>query len=208
MPDGAPLPRSRPLARSWVLTVAAAEVLGFSVTAVVAALATYAPAVVALTAVPAAGAVEGALLGTGQAIVLQHVLPDLPVRRWMAVTSAVAVVAFLVGLLPSAAMAAWPSRPPMAPITIAVLLGAVLLVSIGMAQWTILRWQVTRAGRWIAATAVAGTAGAGVFLACTMPLWLPGQPIAFTVAVGVAGGLVMAATTGAVSGLAVRRRLR
>ncbi len=129
-----PLLDGRPLVRAWLRTVTTAEFAGFAVPALVGALAADAPAAVVLTVVPAAGAVEGALLGTGQAVVLRRALPGLPLRRWIAVTAAAAVVAYVLGLQ-------------------------------------------------------------------------PGQPVAATVAIGVAGGLLMAATTAAVTGLALRRLL-
>ncbi|WP_164842806.1 hypothetical protein [Actinoplanes solisilvae] len=47
-----------------------------------------------------------------------------------------------------------------------------------------------------------------VFLGFATPLWHPGQPLALTVAIGAAGGLLMAAVTSAVTGLALRRLLR
>ncbi len=202
-----PLLDGRPLVRAWLRTVTAAEFAGFAVPALVGALVADAPAAVVLTVVPAAGAVEGALLGTGQAVVLRRALPGLPLRRWIAVTAAAAVVAYVLGLLPSTLADAWAAWPPALSAALAVLLGGALLASIGTAQWTVLRRFVPRAGRWIAATAAAWLAGLAVFLAFTMPLWQPGQPVAATVAIGVAGGLLMAATTAAVTGLALRRLL-
>ena len=67
--------------------------------------------------------------------------------------------------------------------------------------------HVVRAGRWIVATALAWLAGLAVFLAFTMPLWQPGQALALTILIGLAGGLLMAATTAAVTGRALCRLL-
>jgi len=50
--------------------------------------------------------------------------------------------------------------------------------------------------------------GLGVFLAFAMPLWHPGQAPALVVAIGVGGGLLMAATSSAITGLGVRRLVR
>ena len=88
---------------------------------------------------------------------------------------------------------------------IAALLGIVLLNSIGTAQWTVLRRLVPRAGRWIVTSAIAWLGGLAVFLAVSMPLWHPGQPLAVTVAIGVFAGLLMAAGMAAITGLTVRR---
>ncbi|WP_267909927.1 hypothetical protein [Nucisporomicrobium flavum] len=40
-----------------------------------------------------------------------------------------------------------------------------------------------------------------------MPLWHPGQALILIIAIGTAGGLAMAATMAAVTGVAVRRLL-
>jgi hypothetical protein len=40
-----------------------------------------------------------------------------------------------------------------------------------------------------------------------MPLWQPGQPAALIISIGVAGGLLMAATTALLTGAALRRLL-
>jgi hypothetical protein len=70
----------------------------------------------------------------------------------------------------------------------AVVLGSALLASIGTAQWLVLRHHVAHAGGWIATTALAWLVGLVVFLGFSMPLWQPGQPLALTVGIGIAGG--------------------
>ncbi|MFG1643536.1 hypothetical protein ACGFMK_24850 [Amycolatopsis sp. NPDC049252] len=47
--------------------------------------------------------------------------------------------------------------------------------------------------------------GLAVFLGVTTPLWRPGQHAFTTIAIGVLGGLLMAATTSAVTAVALRR---
>jgi hypothetical protein len=202
----APL-RGRPLFRSWLGVVTAAELAGFAVPAVAGALTADRPAVVMLPALLAAGAVEGALLGGGQALVLRRALPGLPVRRWVGLTAAAAVLAYLLGLAPSMSADVWSGWPPALAIALAVPLGVALLLSIGTAQWIVLRRLVPRAGRWIIATAVGWLSGLAVFMAVTMPLWQPGQPIAVTVAIGLAGGALMAATMAGITGWALLRLL-
>jgi hypothetical protein len=97
--------------------------------------------------------------------------------------------------------------PPPVLIVGAAVLGAVLLGSIGVAQWLILRHHVHHAAHWIGATAAAWAAGLAMFMGFTMPLWQPGQPLALTAGIGIAGGLLMAATTSAITGYALRRIL-
>jgi len=187
--------------------VTAAETLGFAFAACVGALTADHRAVIVLPSLFVAGAFEGGALGWGQATVLRHALPGLSRSTWIAATAAAASVAYLIGLIPSmfaTSAAAWP--PALLAIVYAVL-GTVLLATIGTAQWLMLRRRVERAWRWIISTGIAWIAGLGLFLGFTMPLWRPGQPLALTVAIGVAGGLLMAATTSAVTGLALRRLL-
>ncbi|WP_431925887.1 hypothetical protein [Amycolatopsis tucumanensis] len=204
LPPVKPL-RGRALAWSWFWIVTLAEFAGFAVPAGVGALTAGSAPAVAVPALLAAGAVEGAALGCGQALVLRHALPALRTRRWIAATSAGAVLAYLAGTIPAAAeVDRW---SPVEAGAAAVVLGLVLLASLGTAQWPLLRRHLSRAWRWILVTAVAWLAGLGVFLAVTMPLWHEGQALAATVLIGVGGGLLMAATTSAVTGFALARLL-
>ncbi|MBM2616382.1 hypothetical protein JIG36_12520 [Actinoplanes sp. LDG1-06] len=176
---------------------------GFCFPAITGALTADTSPSVALPAILAAGAVEGSLLGLAQGVVLRRVLAHFPVRRWALATASAAMAAYAIGMLPSTVTAA----PPWLLIVAAPVLGAALLASIGTAQWLILRTIMDRSASWIVTTALAWLAGLAVFLGFATPLWHPGQPLALTVAIGVTGGLLMAAVTSAVTGVAIRRRL-
>lgn len=195
------------LFRRWFLIVTLAEFLGFSVPATIGALTADAPTALALPALLAAGAVEGAVLGAGQAAVLRRALPGISAARWVTATAGGAVLAYLVGLAPATWGAAITTWPPLPMIAALALLGCVLLGSIGTAQWLVLRHHLPRAARWIATTALAWLLGLAVFLVFATPLWQPGQPLALIVLIGVGGGLLMAATAAAVTGWALRRLL-
>jgi hypothetical protein len=193
--------QERALLRRWVPVVALAEILGFALPAVVGVLTVGSPVVLSLPLLVAAGAVEGALLGTGQALVLRSVLPAISVTRWVLATAGAAAVAYLLALLPSTTAtvtAAWP-----APVLVvsAAALGLLVLTTIGLAQWWELRRHVDPAAAWIGITALAWLLGLGTFLAVAMPLWRPGQSVPVAVLVGLVAGalmaLVMAAVTGA-----------
>jgi hypothetical protein len=93
--------------RSWVVTVTAAEAAGFAVPAGVGALTAGSPPAVSVPALLAAGALEGGVLGWGQATVLRRVLPRFPAVRWIMVTSAAAVLAYAIGLAPSTLARTW-----------------------------------------------------------------------------------------------------
>ncbi|MFF5289483.1 hypothetical protein [Paractinoplanes globisporus] len=197
----------RRLWRRWFFTVTLGEFLGFSAPAVVGAATAPAPAALAATAVVLAGAVEGAVLGWAQASVLRHALQGLHVAHWVAATAGGAVIAYAIGMLPSTAVGMGIDVPPSLLIALGPVLGLGLLLSIGTAQWCVLRLYVHHPARWIAVTASAWTAGLGVFLAFSMPLWHPGQGLVAIAAIGVAGGLLMAATTSAITGFGLCRLL-
>ncbi|MBE1495728.1 MFS family permease [Amycolatopsis lexingtonensis] len=195
--------RGKRLARRWFLVVTVAEFLGFSIPAVAGALTADHP--LALPVLLLAGAAEGAALGFGQALVLRRALPALNARHWVAATASAAAFAYLLGLAPSTWAAALTTWPPALLWPVAAVLGIALLLSIGFAQWLVLRHLLARSARWVVTTAAAWLLGLAVFLGFTMPLWQPGQALVTTVLIGVFGGLLMAATTSAVTGFALAR---
>jgi hypothetical protein len=185
------------------VAVTAGEFVGFLVPACVGALLLESPA--QTPALVAAGAVEGALLGTAQALVLRRVLPALHVGAWITATAGAAALAWSIGLVPGLLGERLAALPTGLVVAVAACGGLVLLATIGTAQWLLLRRLVPRAWRWIPATAAAWLAGLGVFFAVAPPLWQPGQPVAVIAVIGAAGGLAMAATVAAVTGIAVER---
>lgn len=193
------------LALAWFVIVTTAEFLGFTIPAAAGALTADASAAVVLPVLLLAGAAEGAMLGAGQALVLRRALPALNTRHWITATAAAASFAYFVGLAPSTWAAQLRDWPPLLLWPAAAILGVALLLSIGFAQWLVLRRHLSRSARWIATTAGAWLLGLAVFLGVTMPLWQPGQSLPTTIAIGVLGGLLMAATTSAVTAIAVRR---
>ncbi|MCG8917482.1 hypothetical protein L6E12_16985 [Actinokineospora sp. PR83] len=190
--------RTAPLLRAWITTVTVAELVGFTVPVLVGAVTADAPTAVALPGLVAAGAAEGALLGWGQARVLRRVVPGLPRVRWTAHTAAGTALAYLLGMLPSTLDAPWG----------AAVVGLPLLLSLGLAQFPLLRGRVRWAAHWVWVTAVAWVAGMAVFLCFATPLWHEGQQTWQAVAIGIAGGALMATTAAVVSGLALVRLSR
>ncbi len=199
-PSGPGSPRPG-FGRRWLLVVTAGEAVGFLVP-VLAVLSGAAdlPGAAGLAVVVAAGAAEGAVLGAAQAAVLAGEVPELSRRDWIVRTAAAAAAAWVIGIGPST----WAQDVLDGPVTLQVVLAVpaagVLLGSIGLAQWTVLRRHVPRAGRWVAWTAAGWLAGLAVFTAFTAPLWQPGQAPALVAAIGVLGGLVMALSMAAVTG--------
>ncbi|MFI5623629.1 hypothetical protein ACIA03_09200 [Nocardioides sp. NPDC051685] len=180
----------------WTVTVTAAESAGFVAPAVVGALTTDLPWYAALPALLAAGAVEGAVLGWAQASVLRRVLPTVRGRRWVMLTAGAAVAAYVLATV--AVLAATASG--WVRIVVPVVCGALLLISIGGAQWLELRHHVARAASWVPATALAWLLALGAFLAIASPLWHEGQRLWVTVLIGVGAGVVMAFVQAALTG--------
>ena len=56
------------------------------------------------------------------------------------------MLAYAVGLVPSALYATWSEWPPVAQLALLAVLGSLLLVTIGTAQWVELRRHLDRAG--------------------------------------------------------------
>jgi hypothetical protein len=189
----------------WFRWVALGEGAGFVAPAVIGAASTAWPTPAMVAALLAAGAVEGGVLGWAQAHVLVDIVARLPRRAFVLATAAGAVAAYSIGLIPvllGESLTRWPAALQVGSFVVG---GAALLATIGTAQWLVLRRVRTGSAWWIPTTAGAWAAGLLVFTAVAPPLWQPGQPLALLVAIGVLGGLVMAATVAALTGLAAVR---
>jgi hypothetical protein len=187
----------------WFQATTGGEVLGFLVPALAGAVVTGRglPAAVVFACLVAAGTAEGGVLGLAQALALRAALPELRTNAWVCATAVAAAVSWAIGSVPVATGSGIAAVPRAALVGC----GAVLLLSMGVLQWTVLRRHVRHAVWWIPATAAAWLAGLVAFLAVTTPLWQEGQPAAVLVAIGALGGLVMAAVVAAVTGLALVR---
>jgi hypothetical protein len=142
---------------------------------------------------------EGVVVGAFQAGALRGPLPGLSRRAWIVATAIGAGAAWLLGMIPSTLMALAghgetvaagpPVEPPMLmQLGLAALLGLVLGPVLALPQWRVLRPQVSHAGRWIWANALAWAAGMPVIFACMDLLpWESGGPRLYA-------GLVLVAT--------------
>jgi hypothetical protein len=184
---------------SWFRWVTAGEFVGFAAPAVAGAM-SGSVAVLVL-----AGVVEGAVLGWAQARVLTRALPALPALQWIATTAAAAGFAWTVAMTATANGERLASLPAAVVIPVAAVMGMAVLLSIGVAQWLVLRYHVENAHRWIWATGLAWGVALLVFVVVTTPLWQPGQGLALRVLIGVLGGLLMAATMAVITGAALVR---
>lgn len=105
----------RHLTRDWIAANAIGEVLGLGLAALIAIAVAQAhtlpPAeeiLVVTAAFLAIGAYEGAIVGVAQWLVLRRLLPSLRAKSWIAATVTGAVVAWMLGRIPSA-LADWES---------------------------------------------------------------------------------------------------
>ncbi len=187
--------------RRWVGWTTLGESVGFAVaaTAGVVVATEKVPGVWAITLLLAGGAVEGALLGTGQVLALRTLRFPRSMRwRWPPLTSLAAVVAWSIGMLPSSL----PELDWSSPMVwmMAGPLGLVLLASIPTAQLVVLRHAVRRSWRWLPANAAGWLLGIGWILAVS-PLVNATTPMPELVAWYAAAGVLMALTVAVATGL-------
>jgi hypothetical protein len=197
-----PAASSDGVALRWTLYTLAGEALGFSIPALAGGLgaALTLPDVAFVPLVVAAGACEGFVLSFAQSLVLAASLPGFRRGDWIRFTVTGAALAWTLGMLPSTfydEASDW----PMPLVAALVVPGALVLLNcIGVAQWLVLRHHFRRAWIWIPANAGAWVVGIGfVFLA--MAFVTEETPTGLIVVAGVAGGLLMATTVAAVTGL-------
>jgi hypothetical protein len=190
----------------WVLLVTLGEAVGFSVPAAVGVAVTagsWGP-LATLLAMVLAGSVEGAALGVAQADCLFR-WEVLPVRRWwVAATSIGAAVAWSLGMLPSIlAGLKWSAGT-----VVAAAVGAlILLSSLPLAQYVVLRDHVRPSARWIPINMAAWLVGI-VWTLLPSP-WVDQSTSAGALIFiyGIAG-LCMAATVAVITGSGMIRLLR
>jgi hypothetical protein len=189
----------------WVLLITLAEAAGFTVPAAVGVAVTAASSrpILTLVAMVLAGSVEGAVLGSAQADCLYRwrVLPAR--RRWVVATSVGAAVAWSFGMLPST-LGGLDWTPGTAVPVVAG--GLILLASLPLAQYFVLRDHVRRPALWIPINVVAWLLG--ITWTLLPSPWIDQSTPTGTLilAYGVAG-ICMAATVAVVTGLGMIRLL-
>ena len=193
--------------RRWVVATTCGELAGFAIPAIVGAAATSAGvgqgASMALLVL--AGAGEGAVLGWAQSRMLRRELPDLRSGDWVRATAAGAAVAWSIGMLPSTLSRQLLELWPPLMVGLGLVAGALLLSTIGVAQWLVLRRHVDRSGVWVLANALAWIAGLTVVFAAIGVA--PSDAPVMIALFGVVGGLGMGLTVALVTGLFLVRLL-
>jgi hypothetical protein len=189
----------------WVAAVSAGEALGFLIPAIVGAslAVTDSSTSIVYPSMILAGAAEGALLGTGQAIGLGKAR-FAPAWSWISSTAIGAALAWSIGLYPSTF--GFDFRMPLA-VPIAVIGAALLLSTIPTLQWLVFRHRDRRTALWIPLN-IGAWAIAILWTVLPSPFIDGHTPIAVIVAIYSAAGLFMAVTVAMLSGLAMRRLYR
>jgi hypothetical protein len=147
----------------------------------------------AFAAAVAAGAIEATIVGFSQWWAMHPWFPAIMRREWWLATLLGALIAYVLGYLPSTLMslsASATETPVAEPPQVVVLLLAAGLGAVGgavlsFAQWWVLRRSVVRAWRWLPANMLAWAAG--------MPVIFWGIDVAFKMGQPWQAVLVMAA---------------
>ncbi|MFH1684170.1 MAG: hypothetical protein ABIA67_04735, partial [Candidatus Margulisiibacteriota bacterium] len=184
---------------SWTLATTVGELVGFSVPTLIGWLAVAFGAsdlgMIGIMAI--AGMGEGACFSFAQWLVLKRYIKNLE-KQFILYTAIAAGIAWIIGMIPSSI-----GDPTTLPLTIlipgAIVLIIFFLLSIGTAQWLVLRKHVKKAGWWILANAIAWPLGVAMtFIPITL---VPdNSPMFLWVAAGILGGIMMGATVGAITG--------
>jgi hypothetical protein len=191
------------LLKTWIFTTTVGETLGFAVAAAIGGLlaTTSAGTATVYITMVCAGAIEGALLGAGQALALRRSGAGIPTAPWILRTSLAAAVAWSIGMLPSTlAPLDWNDPVVMAVLVVGAL---VLLSSIPLAQVGLLRRAARPAWPWVPLNLAAWALG----ISWTMlpsPFVDASTPPALIFAVYCLTGLMMALTVALVTGLGLK----
>jgi uncharacterized membrane protein YhaH (DUF805 family) len=207
----------------WVGANALAEMIGLGVAGIVGVQvfagepASLGQALVGVAPAVLAGAFEGLVVGWAQWSVLRRRLPDLRARSWIGATVLGALVAWCLGMLPSTLMSLTPQPAAAAPsgpsvfegplvYPLAMGMGAVLGLILGLPQWGVLRRWTPRGWRWIAANSAAWALGMPIIflVAGGLP---PGLPVAVIIVLVLATLAAAGAVVGAVHGAVLVRML-
>jgi hypothetical protein len=180
--------RRESFAGRWIIAVTLGEATGFAVAAGIAVftIVLQIDGAVRLVLVVAGGAIEGAALASGQYLAMARNRPRA--WLWIGATAVAASVAWLLGMLPSTLRLELGS---IGAIVLAVLGGMLLLATIPLAQWLVMRrrgtfrWIPVNMGAWLAAV---------LWTAAPSPLVDERSPIPLVASLYLMAGLLMAVT--------------
>lgn len=185
--------------KEWLSYVTLGEFLGFLIPSVIGgvSVALALPQLLQAVVMVAAGLGEGAVLGYFQARVLHKYIKNMSRTEWITATTIGAGLAWMIGMLPStigeslATISLWILIPA------AVALGSILLLTIGVAQYIVLRKYRAQAHGWIWINVLAWLVGLGVVFAF---IFMAPDGVLPAIIFSVLGGLGMAFSMAAVTG--------
>lgn len=163
------------------------------------------PQLAQMFAMIGAGLCEGTILGLFQARVLSKYIKQFNSSAWIKATALGAGVAWTIGMLPSTIGEKLQSISLWVLIPSAVVLGSALLLSIGAAQYIVLKRYVSNAYKWIWINVAAWLVGLVVVCGC---IFAAPSGLAFTILFSAVGGLGMAFSMAAVTGVYAARAMR
>jgi len=200
----------------WVAANAVGEMLGLGTTLAAIALASSrleglpgaGYALLMLLLAVASGGLEATLVGLAQWWAMHPWFPTITRRAWWVATVAGALVAYLLGYLPStlmslgedASQAPAVELPPWLVLLLAAGLGLVAGAVLSFAQWLVLRKHAARAGWWVPAHMLAWLIGMPIIF-WGIDLAQAGRPLAQTVGLLAGCLLLTGAVVGAIHGM-------
>jgi hypothetical protein len=185
------------------------ELIGFAIPAIVgyAAFAVGFSENVIWSLVIIAGAGEGAVLGYAQWLALRRYLPNLSRNAWVLATTLAAIIAYALALLMTTLGERLASADPGMMILAFGVIGLAFVLTMGGAQWFVLRKHLRGAGWWIPANAIAWPLGV-LIPVLTITLVPDASPALYFIFAGILGGVLMGLAVGCITGIAVVWLLR
>lgn len=204
-PPDSSSPSQHDLRRQWIVAFVIGELVGFIPPAVVGAglAAAGGPDGVVVPSLTAAGSLEGAALGTAQAVVLRRHLPRFRTAGWIIATAMAAAFAWMVGMSIGSLLGNLQDPPGWLFPALAVAALAALL-GMGFGQWLVIRPVVPNSSRWIPVTAGAWLIGVAIpVVAISL---VPNEwPAAGHATIGVVAAVAMGVVVGAITGATMQR---
>lgn len=196
-----------PIYTDWLKSVTAGEFLGFLIPSVLGAITfqLQVPQLVQALVMVMAGMGEGFVLGYFQAHVLAKHFAAFKERTWIIATVYGAGAAWVIGMLPSTFSEQFGAMPLWLIIAIATILGVTLLLTIGFTQYLVLRNYAKNASRWVWANALAWLGG---LLVVFLFIFAAPEGVVATILFSALGGLGMAFTMAAITGLYALRAMK
>lgn len=206
--------------KKWTLACAAGELIGIGVAVAIAVAVnhwmgepeTTGQKFQMLLFMLFAGGVEGFVVGQFQWRVLREKFSAMPALQWVGFTVAVAVLGWLMGMIPALYFMGKPALPGaeyQEPALILVIVGAMALGLIfgaifGIVQWLVFQRYARESVQWVTGNSLGwGLAMIWVFLAVTLPDET--TPVWLIISGGVFGGALGGLSIGAITGFYLKK---